>query len=158
MSADTQAPGRPVVNATAARLARVRRGSLAVLAVLVAEYVIGMYVDLYVTIPSADHAHDGWGDAFSNGPAILTVHAVIGLLLGVGAIAVLVQAVIARHLGAIAFSAAGLLALVFAAEAGASFTSSGKPSESMAMSVLTGAGLLCYAANLYLLRPPSPAR
>jgi hypothetical protein len=152
MSADTRAPGRPVVNATAARLARVRRGSLAVLVVLVAEYVIGMYVDLYVTIPRADHDR-GLGDAISNGPAMLSVHAVIGLLLGVGAIAVLVQAVIVRHLGAIAFSAAGLLALVFASVTGASFTSSGKPSESMAMSVLTGAGLLCYAANLYLLRP-----
>ena len=35
--------------------------------------------------------------------------------------------------------------------AGASFTSSGHPADSMAMSVLTGVGLLCYAASLYLL-------
>ena len=32
-------------------LARVRRGSLAVLVLVVAEYVIGMYVNLYVTYP-----------------------------------------------------------------------------------------------------------
>jgi hypothetical protein len=37
---------------------------------------------------------------------------------------------------------------------GASFTSSGHPADSMAMSVFAGVGLLCYAANLYLLPPP----
>jgi len=61
----------------------------------------------------------------------------------------------ARHLGAIVASALGLFALAFASVAGASFTSSGNMADSMSMSVLTGAGLLCYAANLYLLRPPS---
>jgi hypothetical protein len=59
------------------------------------------------------------------------------------------------RLGAIALSAAGLFALAFASEAGASFTTSGRPLESMAMSVLAGVGLLCYAANLFILRPPS---
>ena len=154
MDADTRSPARPVADTTAAGLARVRRGSLAVLVLLVAEYGIGMYVNLYVAIPRADHGH-GLGDAISNGPAMLTIHAVIGLLLGLGALGVLVQAVIIRHPAAIASSAAGLFALAFASVAGASFTSSGQPSESMAMSVLTGAGLLCYAANLYLLRPAS---
>jgi hypothetical protein len=57
-------------------------------------------------------------------------------------------AILARHLGAIAASVAGLVALALADAAGASFTSSGHPADSMAMSVLTGAGLLCYAANL----------
>jgi hypothetical protein len=37
---------------------------------------------------------------------------------------------------------------------GASFTSGAHPADSMAMSVFTGVGLLCYAANLYLLPPP----
>jgi hypothetical protein len=154
MDADTRSPARPVAGTMAAGLARVRRGSLAVLVLLVAEYGIGMYVNLYITIPRADHGH-GLGDAISNGPAMLSIHAVIGILLGLGALGVLLQAVIARHLGAITSSAVGLFALGFASVAGASFTSSGQPSESMAMSVLTGAGLLCYAANLYLLRPAS---
>jgi len=88
----------------------------------------------------------------------LGIHAVVGLLLGLGAVGVLVQAIIARHLGVIVLSAIGLFALAFASVAGASFTSSGNTAESMAMSVLTGAGLLCYAANLYLLRAPSNHR
>ena len=153
MSLDAESPARPVKTATAS-LARVRRGSLAVLVLVVVEYGIGMYVNLYVAIPRADHGHSV-GSAIANGPATLSIHAVIGLLLGLGALGVLVQAVMARHLGAIAASAVGLFALAFASAAGASFTSSGQPAESMGMSVLTGVGLLCYAAILYLLRPPS---
>jgi hypothetical protein len=78
---------------------------------------------------------------------------VLGLLLGLVAIGVLVQAVVARHPGAVVSSALGLLALVCAAAAGASFTSSGDAADSMAMAVLTGVALLCYAVNLYGLRP-----
>jgi hypothetical protein len=153
MSIDAKSAARPVSTAVPARLARVRRGSLAVLVLVVAEYLIGMYVNLFVTIPPADHDHSA-GTAIANGPAILATHAVIGLLLGLAALGVLVQAIMARHPGAIAASAVGLLALAFASVAGASFTSSGHPADSMAMSVFTGIGLLCYAANLYLLPPP----
>ena len=86
---------------------------------------------------------------------MLSIHAVTGLLLGLAALGVLVRAVIARHPRAIASSAPGLPVLAFASAAGVSFTSSGQPSESTAMSVLTAVGLLCYASNLYLLPPPS---
>ena len=157
MSTDARSNARPMRTAARAGPARLRRGSLAVLVLLVAEYGIGMYVNLYVTIPRADHDH-GLGSAIANGPVTLGIHAVVGLLLGLGAVGVLVQAIIARHLGVIVLSAIGLFALAFASVAGASFTSSGNTAESMAMSVLTGAGLLCYAANLYLLRAPSNHR
>src|SRR5262244_3928952 len=150
MTLDAKSPARPVRTVATASLARLRRGSLAVLVLVVVEYGIGMYVNLYVTIPRADRGH-GVGSAIGNGPAMLSIHAALGL----GALSVLVQAVMARHLGAIVASALGLFALAFASVAGASFTSSGNMADSMSMSVLTGVGLLCYAANLYLLRPPS---
>jgi hypothetical protein len=152
MTLDAQSPTRPARTASTAGLARARRGSLAVLVLIVAEYGIGMYVNLYATIPRADHGH-GLGGAITNGPATLSIHAVLGLLLGLGALGVLVQAVIARHLGAIAASALGTFALASASVTGASFTSSGNTAESMGMSVLAGVALLCYAANLYLLHP-----
>jgi hypothetical protein len=50
MSLDAESPTRRVSTAATAGLARVRRGSLAVLVLLVAEYGIGMYVNLYITI------------------------------------------------------------------------------------------------------------
>ena len=153
MSIDAKSAARPMSTAAPASLARVRRGSLAVLVLVVAEYLIGMYVNLFVTIPPADHDHSV-RTAIANGPAILATHAVIGLLLGLAALGVLVQAIMARHPGVIAASAVGLFALAFASVARASFTSSGHPADSMAMSVFTGVGLLCYAASLYLLPPP----
>jgi len=157
VSVGAGSPGRALsVSAPApASLARVRRASLAVLVLLLAEYGIGMYVNLYVTVPAADHGHSA-GSAISNGPVILSAHAVIGLLLGLSALAVLVLSVIARRPSVIAVSVVGLLALAVASLAGTSFTSSGDSADSMAMSVMTGIGLLCYAANLYLL--PSPGR
>jgi hypothetical protein len=152
MSLRAESSARPGSTTATASLARVRRGSLAALVLLVLQYGIGMYVNLYVTVPRDDHG-GGLGSAIANGPAMLSSHAVLGLLLGLVAIGVLVQAVMARHLGAIVSSALGLLALVAAAAAGASFTSSGDAADSMGMAVLTGAALLCYAVNLYALRP-----
>jgi len=152
MSLEADSPSRTLsVSARApASLARLRRASLAVVVLLLAEYVLGMYVNLYVTVPATDHGHS-LGSAISNGPVILSAHAVIGLLLGLSALAVLVLSVVARRPSVIAISVVGLIALAVASLAGSSFTSSGQAAESMAMSVMTGVGLLCYAANLYLL-------
>jgi hypothetical protein len=147
MSLNTHAAAR-AATAAPALSARTRRVSLAVLVLIVAEFILGMYVNLYVTVPRADHAH-GSGNVLSNGPATLSIHAVLGLLLALAAIGVLVLAVRTRRAAAIIFSVAGLLAIAFAAMAGASFASSGRAADSMAMSVLTGVALLCYAANLY---------
>lgn len=152
MSVETESSAPRARTATTAGLARLRRGSLAVLVLLVVEYAIGMYVNLYVTVPGADHG-GSLGSAISNGPASLSVHAVIGLLLGLGALGVAAQSILVRHRGLIAASVIGLLAMIFASVAGTGFTSTGADSASMAMSVLTGIAMLCYAANLYLLRP-----
>lgn len=152
MSAGTESASRPVRVAAPAGFARLRRGSLAVLVLIVAEEVIGMYINLYVAVPKADHGAS-LGSAISNGPVTLSLHAVAGLLLGLAAIGVLAQAVMVRRWGAVALSAVGLLALAFASVAGAGFTRTGDNSASMAMSVLTGVALLCYVANLYVLRP-----
>jgi hypothetical protein len=154
---DTEPGAGPAPTSTAAGLSRLRRGSLAVLVLTVAEYVIGMYVNLYVTVPRADHG-SSLGTEIANGPAALSLHAVAGLLLGLGAVGVLVQSVLARHWAVTGVSAAGLLAMAFASVGGTGFTSTGDNSASMAMSVLTGVALLCYAANLYLLRPAGAGR
>jgi hypothetical protein len=150
MSRSAETSAQQVGTPSRASTARLRQACLAVLALLVVEYGFGMYVNLYVTVPRADHG-GGLGSAVANGPAILSVHAVIGLLLGLGAVGVLVRAALTRRPVVIASSAVGLFALAIASAAGASFTSSGTTSDSMAMSVLTGVALLSYALNLYLL-------
>ena len=100
MRVETESSAPRARTATTAGLARLRRGSLAVLVLLVVEYAIGMYVNLYVTMPGADHG-GSLGSAISNGPASLSVHAVIGLLLGLGVAA---QSILVRHWGLIAAS------------------------------------------------------
>ena len=150
MSVETESAARRARGATG--LARLRRGSLAVLMLLVVEYAIGMYVNLYVTVPRADHG-GSLGGAIADGPASLSLHVVLGLLLRLGALGVAAQSVLVRHWGLVAASAIGLLAMIFASVAGTGFTSTGDASASMAMSVLTGVAMLSYAVSLYLLRP-----
>jgi hypothetical protein len=119
---------------------------------LVVEYATGMYVNLYVTVPGADHG-GSLGSAISNGPASLSVHAVIGLLLELGALCVAAQSILVRHWELIAASVIGLLAMVFASVAGTGFTSTRRRLRLDGHVRAERIAMLCYAANLYLLRP-----
>jgi hypothetical protein len=143
--------------ASAGRTAGLRQASLAVLALLLIQYGIGIGVNLYVTVPAADHGHT-IGTAISDGPGALTAHIVLGLLLILVAAALVVQAIRARRPGVIATSVIGLLALVGAAVQGAAFVDKAHPSASMIMAVLTGVALLCYGISLYLLGSPGSGR
>jgi hypothetical protein len=150
MSVKTESSIGPERDAT--RLIRLRRGSLAVLVLLVVELTIGMYVNLYVTVPGADHG-GSLGRAIANGPVSLSLHAVLGLLLGLGALGVATQSILVRRPGLIIASFIGLVAMIFASVAGTGFTRTGDNSASMAMSLLAGIAVLCYVANLTMLRP-----
>jgi hypothetical protein len=81
---------------TARRVSGLRRASFAAFVMLVVQFAVGIYVSLYVTVPSADHGH-GFGQAIANGPAGLTLHIVLGLLLILAALGFLVQAILARQ-------------------------------------------------------------
>lgn len=153
MSVPMQSVAQPAPT-TVTALSRLRRGSLAALVLAVLEYAIGTYVNLYVAVPAADHGR-GLSTVISNGPAALSVHAVVGLLLGLAAVGVLVQSIMARRWLVVGVSAVGLLALALASVAGTGFVRTGDTSASMAMSVLAGIALLCYAVNLYVLGPAS---
>ena len=137
----------------ARRLSGLRKNSIAIFVMLLAQYGLGMGVNLYANVPAADH---GVGLAVAAGrpltsqPAVLAAHTVLGLLMLVAGISVLVRAILARHHRAIAASAAGLAAITAAAISGATFVSNGQADASMAMAVLTGVALLCYLANLLM--------
>ena len=139
---------------TARRVSGLRRASFAAFVMLVVQFALGMYVNLYITVPSADHGN-GFGQAISNGPAGLTLHIVLGLLLILAALGFLVQAILARHAALVAAAVLGLLAMIGAAASGSAFTGSGKDGASLAMALLAALGLLCYGASLFLL--PRPA-
>jgi hypothetical protein len=148
---------RTARHSPAARQARrrsgLRKNSAAILVMLLAQYGLGMGVNLYARVPAADHGVGvaaALGRALTSQPVVLAVHAVLGLLMLVAGVSVLTRAILARHRRAIAASAAGLAVIAAAAVSGAAFVSNGQAGASMAMAVLTGVALLCYLANLLL--------
>jgi hypothetical protein len=73
---------------TEPRQAGLRQANLAILIVLIVQFALGMGVNLYVTLPAADHpGHASW---FGNG-ALLAFHAALGMFLILAAIFVLVR-------------------------------------------------------------------
>jgi len=158
---DSTRTQQPADRTPAARPVLLGRISLGMMAGLLIQYGLGMIVNLYVSVPARDHgggALTAIGRALANGPAALTVHAALSLLLILGAVNLVIRAAVARLRLAAWLSAAGLLAIVGAAASGAAFVSSGADGSSLTMALLTGVALLCYAANLFVLGPAHPGR
>ena len=143
----------------AARIRGLRGNSLGISLMLIAEYGLGIGINLYVRVPAADRGNglaSVVGRVLTSQPVALAMHAGLGRLLLVAAVSVLTRAIRARHRLAIAASVTGLLAIAGAAVSGASFVNSSKASASMAMAVLTGIALVCYLGNLFAVRPTAP--
>ena len=140
----TAAP--PSTQKTASRQAGLRQANLAVLILLAVQFALGIGVNLYVTLPAAGHpGHASW---FGNG-ALLALHATLGMLLILGAIFVLVRAIMARNATLIVTSAAGLVAILLAAFFGSGFTDKLTDGYSLGMAIAFAVALACYAIGLY---------
>ena len=136
----------PAAQKTEARQAGLRRASLAILIVLIAQFALGIGVNLYVTLPGAgDPGHGSW---FSNGP-LLAMHAALGMFLILSAIFVLVRAIMARNATLIVTSAAGLVAIVLAAFFGSGFTKDLTNGYSLGMAIAFATALACYIIGMY---------
>jgi hypothetical protein len=139
--------------AGAAHLEIVRRTNLGLGIALVVQYALGIWVNLYVTVPARDQGGGFFaaiGRALANGPVALGIHAGLGLLLVLGSISLVVRSVLSRNRALIVLSAVFFLALLGAASSGASFVDSGKDSASASMAMLTGVALICALISLYV--------
>jgi hypothetical protein len=149
--------------------ARLRRIVLGAMVLVLIQSAIGMYVNLYVTIPLK---HPGANPPFSNylggsthslawalahGSRQLVVHAVLGLALAVLVIGVAVYAIRLRRWVIAILSVVGGLMVIEAGFKGMSFLDFQNNSSSIFMALLAFGSLACYAAILYLLtaRPQS---
>jgi len=158
MSADTGTPASRAASVSRSRgNPGLRRASLAAFVILLAQYGLGLYVNLYVTVPAADHGH-GLARAIAEGPSLLTAHVLTGLLLIVSALYAGVWAWIARRRAPMALAVAALLAIVAATAAGSSFVGGGKAAASLAMGALTAVALLCYGLIVYLVPSRQPGQ
>jgi hypothetical protein len=136
----------------------VRKTSLGLSIALLVQYALGMWVNLYVTVPKRDQGGGvpaAVGRALSSGPAALALHAGIGLVIVIGSVALVARAIQARHRMTIVTSLISLLAVAGAAVSGATFVNTGSDGASLGMALLTAVALLCLLVNLYVL-PPSP--
>ena len=114
MSAEARRPFvAPVADRHAGLLetAGLGRACLATLIALVVQFGLGMWLNLYVPVPSSDQ-HAGIVQEITNGPLMLTMHALLGTFLIVAAIVLLIRAVRTRHSGAAALTATGLGAIL----------------------------------------------
>ena len=142
----SQAVAPPSAQKAESRQAGQRQANLALLILLAVQFGLGIGVNLYVTLPAAGHpGHASW---FGNG-ALLALHATLGMLLILGAIFVLVRAIMARNATLIITSAAGLVAILLAAFFGSGFTDKLTDGYSLGMAIAFAVALACYAIGLY---------
>ena len=143
-------------------LTALRGASMGASVMLIVQFMLGIWVNLYVSLPAADKGAGfatAIGRALANGPAALAVHAAVGLLLVVTGISALVRAILARHRAVIVTSAIGLVAIIGAGSGGAAFVGNGRDGASFAMASLTALAMLSYLASLFILgRSPGPGR
>ena len=129
--------------------ARLRRVCVAALIMLVVEYGLGVFLNLYVAVPASD-AHAGIRQQIATAPLALTLHALLGLALIGTAILLLARSVGARDWRFAVLAAAGLTAIGGAFGTGEIFVRNGRSGASLAMAILTGVALLCYVGILAL--------
>jgi hypothetical protein len=134
------------------RLVRLRGASLGVVAMLIIQFILGMIYNLYGTAPTSAKPIG----LFSS-PTI-ALHVIVGILLGLAAIAQLARAIGARHSLTIWLSVLGLLSIIGAGFAGLGFTGSGAAGTSLGMSLAFAAALACYIALVIVLPSTAPAR
>jgi hypothetical protein len=143
-----------VVSDAASRKARdLRTNSFAAATMLVVEFGLGMWTNLYANLPAADHGKGmfaAFGRAVADGPVGLSLHAIVGTLLVVTGISAVVRAVLIRGPLSISLTGVALLALLAAWTSGAKFVGDMDKGPSLTMALATGVALLCYAIILFV--------
>lgn len=128
-------------------MAALRRACLTTLIALVAQFSLGMIINLYVPVPASD-AHAGFIQEVKTAPFGLTVHVLLGIALIVSATVVLIRAGKVRDRPMVTLAVTGLTAILGAFAAGEMFVKNGENAASLWMAILTGGALVCYISAL----------
>lgn len=137
---------------TARRERGLRRATLVLIVMLLAEFVLGLAVSLYATVnPTGGGMFSAFGHALTKGPGALAAHAGVGILLVLAGIGLVVQSLLAGRKSVIVYSIVALIAILGAWSSGSSFVAKGNDADSMVMGCLTAVALLCASLVLYVL-------
>jgi hypothetical protein len=111
-------------------------------------------VNLYSTLPATDPGKPLFGGsaaAVGNGPLLLSLHALLGTLLLITALAALVRSSRLAATPPIVLTAVALLAIFVAWLAGSEFVGHMKNGASLTMALATAIAILCYTLLIFLL-------
>jgi hypothetical protein len=144
-STQDDAATRTATPSPAAPFAALRGNCMGAAVLLIAQFALGMGVNLYVTVPR----HKSFLPAvFSS--AVLATHAILALALLGAAGAALVRAIRVR--AAIIFTAMGLAAVLAAGILGATFVKNASNGASLGMALATAVAMFSYLAAVFRLR------
>jgi hypothetical protein len=119
---------------------------------LAIEIVLGIAVNLFVTLPAGDKGTSlftAFGAAIASGPVSLAVHAIVGMLIVLAGISVLIRAITTRRALQIVLAAIGLIGVLSAWSSGAGFVGDGADSASFSMATATALAIAAYATALF---------
>lgn len=125
------------------------------LGALVVQYVLGMYVNLYVTFPNGATTGQLWEFSWSQWP--LASHIVLAILLVSGAILLCVRAILCKDRKWAIGSIIGLLGILAAGASGAIFIPSQMDAYSFSMSLAFLVAFAAYAWTLFSTRRSTEA-
>ena len=138
---------------------RLRGLTIVILFLLAAQFLLGMAVNLFVTIPTNHpgfHPPEYFSGVFqsvrwaitSSGSLLLILHAILGLLLVVLALVLLVSAIVRRSRGWIVVSIIGLIGVLGAGFNGGSFLNYNEDFSSMLMALGFILAMMTYSLGL----------
>lgn len=131
---------------------RLRATTMALLVALLVQYAIGITVNLKAQLPAPKPgagAGKGIATALSEGVPLLVAHVAVGIILLIGALALVAQAARSGHRLILACSIVGLICVWIAFFTGGTFVSNGDDNASLVMALLAGAAILSYLIALY---------
>jgi hypothetical protein len=135
------------------------------LVMLIAQFMLGMAVNLFVKIPT-DHPGSNPAEYFSgvaqsvtwailHGHILLAIHAGFGLVLVIAAVGTMVQSIRARRRGLILSSVFGVIGVLGAGFNGGSYLNYHQDFSSMLMATGFAIAVVAYSVGLYLATQPS---
>jgi hypothetical protein len=130
------------------------------LVMLIAQFLLGMAVNLFVKIPT-DHPGSNAPEYFSgvaqsvtwailHGNILLAIHGGFGLVLVLAAIGTLVQAIANRRRGIVLSAVVGFIAVLGAGFNGGSFLNYHEDFSSMIMATGFAIAVVAYSVGLYI--------
>ena len=138
------------------------------LVMLIAQFLLGMAVNLFVTIPD-QHPGANPPEYFSgvaqsvtwaivHGHILLAIHAAFGLVIVLAALGTLVQAIGNRRRGIVVSAVFGFIGVLAAGFNGGSFLNYNQDFSSMLMAAGFAVAVVAYSAGLYIANDETSTR